>query len=81
VTLDTQNVRAHTFSSNWRSCLLFASLEHKLCSGATTVQMQRPSASCAELYTCQPSFGLMVCTQTQACVRNPTVVCLQINQV
>lgn len=49
-----------TFSSIWRSCLLLASLEHRLCSGATTVQIHRPSASWAELYTCQPSFGPIV---------------------
>lgn len=50
-----------TFSSSCRSCLLLASLEHRFCSGATTVQIQRPSASCAELYTCHPSFGPIVC--------------------
>ena len=54
-----------TFSSSWRSCLLLASLEHRLCSGATTVQIQRPSASWAELYTCQPSFGPIVCKHKQ----------------
>lgn len=54
-------LRVLTFSRSWRSCLLLASLEHRLCSGATTVQIQRPSASWAELYTCQPSFGPMVC--------------------
>ena len=48
-----------TFSSSWRSCLLLASREHRFCSGATTVQMHRPSGSCAELYTCQPSLGLI----------------------
>lgn len=48
-----------TFSRSWRSCLLLASREHKFCSGATTVQMHRPSGSCAELYTCQPSLGLI----------------------
>ena len=55
-----------TFSRSWRSCLLLASLEHRLCSGATTVQIQRPSASCAELYTCQPSLGPMVYRDTHA---------------
>lgn len=55
--------RVCTFSSSWRSCLPLASLEHRFCSGATTVQIQRPSASWAELYTCHPSFGLMVCRQ------------------
>lgn len=54
---------APTFSRSWRSCLPLASLEHRFCSGATTVQMQRPSASWVELYTCHPSFGRMVCIQ------------------
>lgn len=58
-------VRAPTFSRSWRSCLPLASLEHRFCSGATTVQMQRPSASWVELYTCHPSFGRMVCIQEQ----------------
>ncbi len=49
-----------TFSSSCRSCLLLASLEQRFCSGATTVQIQRPSASCAELYTCHPSLGPIV---------------------
>lgn len=51
-----------TFSRSWRSWRPLASLEHRFCSGATTVQMQRPSASWVELYTCQPSFGRMVCS-------------------
>lgn len=45
-----RNVLARlTFSSSCLSCLLLASLEHRFCSGATTVQMQRPSGSWAEL--------------------------------
>ncbi len=53
-----------TFSSSCRSCLLLASLEQRFCSGATTVQIQRPSASCAELYTCHPSLGPIVWRNT-----------------
>lgn len=51
--------KSRTFSSSWRSCLLLASREQRFCSGATTVQMHRPSGSCAELYTCHPSLGLI----------------------
>lgn len=58
---------ARTFSSSCRSCRLLASREQSPCSGATRVQRQRPSASCAELYTCQPSWGPMVCANGHAC--------------
>lgn len=37
--------RVQTFSRSCRSCLPLASLEHRLCSGATTVQTHLPSAS------------------------------------
>lgn len=62
-----------TFSRSWRSWRPLASLEQRFCSGATTVQMQRPSASWAELYTCHPSFGRMVCTQPQSMMKSQTL--------
>lgn len=58
-------MREPTFSRSCRSWRPLASLEHRFCSGATTVQMQRPSASWVELYTCHPSFGRMVCIQEE----------------
>lgn len=78
--VNTHLLHALTFSSSCRSCLLLASLEHKLCSGATTVQMQRPSASWAELYTCQPSFGPIVfkCKQIQIHIEITDVIPLKI---
>lgn len=58
-----------TFSSRFLSCLVRASLEQTVCWGATTVQTHRPSASWAELYTCQPSSGAAGPTCPQQIIR------------